>query len=476
MTEMGGAYDRGQIFRINTDGTGFKMLHAFSGWYGEEPFGSLIISGSKLYGMTTFGGDHGGGTIFEIQTDGTGFRLLRSFHYDQDEGGLPDGALLLNGSTLYGTTFAGGASEYGQGTIFKINTDGAGYATLHSFTGYPSDGAMPRGSLILIGSILYGVTETGGASGGGTIFKINTDGMGYVLLRSLKWSTEEGAFPQGSLILSGSTFYGMTSHGGANDKGTVFKINADGTGFGLVHSFAGWPWDGGIPTDSVTLIGSVLHGMTLWGGVHDMGAVFKVNADGTGFALLHSFAGGTADGEHPWGSLINGGQTLYGMTSQGGASDKGIIFCLIGSRADIALTESVDNLTPLQGSEINLTLTAKNYGPSSATGLKATDLLLGPAGLRYISSSPSQGAYNMRSGVWDIGSLAKNAAATLTLKVRAVKSGNTTNSASVSALNEYDPILSNNSASVTINVTPALPAIRLDWGRVYTFHFFALLR
>ena len=85
--------------------------------------------------------------------------------------------------TLYGTTEAGGTN--GVGTIFSINANGTGYTVLYSFAGGSSGGAEPTGDLTLVGSTLYGTTQAGGAYGDGTIFSINTDGTGYQLLYSL---------------------------------------------------------------------------------------------------------------------------------------------------------------------------------------------------------------------------------------------------------------------------------------------------
>jgi uncharacterized repeat protein (TIGR01451 family)/uncharacterized repeat protein (TIGR02543 family) len=119
--------------------------------------------------------------------------------------------------------------------------------------------------------------------------------------------------------------------------------------------------------------------------------------------------------------------------------------------ADIAVTKNADNLTPAQATEFNFTITAKNNGPDDATGLKVTDLL--PSGLAYVSSTPSRGTYDSGTGVWDIGSLANDAAVTLTLKVSAAGLGAVTNTASVSALNESDPKSSNNSASAIVTIT-----------------------
>src|SRR5580658_4262175 len=56
MTPLGGLLDGGVIFSIDTNGNSFKDLYNFdAGAYGWGPEGSLIISGSKLYGMTKDG-------------------------------------------------------------------------------------------------------------------------------------------------------------------------------------------------------------------------------------------------------------------------------------------------------------------------------------------------------------------------------------------------------------------------------------
>ena len=377
MTFSGGANNDGTIFKVNTDGTGFQLLHSFDGWIGYNFEGCLTLSGSTLYGVTIDEGGNNDGTIFKVNTDGTGFQLLHSFTLAGNEGYYPQGSLTLSGSILYGVNRAGGSNP--GGTIFQINTDGTGLTTLHNFTGGPSDGAYPLGSLTLSGSTLCGMTSSGGTSGIGTIFKINLDGTGFQLLHSFSGYSYPTAYnPQGSLSLSGSTLYGMTSGGGTNYQGTIFKINTDGTGFQLlrsftisdgyeisgsltlsgstlcgvtlqrnstlfttgkifkintdgtgfqlVYSFPGDTGDGYYPQASLTPSGSTLYGMTYGGGTDGGGTIFKINTDGTGYQLLHSFAGGSSDGYYPQGSLTLSGSTLYGMTGYGGTRNDGTIF------------------------------------------------------------------------------------------------------------------------------------------------------
>ncbi len=300
-----------------------NLLHSFAGGAtdGAYPAGSLILKGSTLYGMTSNGGTSNFGMIFKINTNGTGFALLHSFAGGATDGDYPEGSLILKGSTLYGMTVGGGPYDYG--TIFKINTNGTGFVLLHSFAGGATDGEYPKGSLILKGSVLYGMTNGGGSSDVGTLFKINRNGSEFVLLHSFAGAAD-GASPCDSLILKGSALYGMTEIGGTSNWGTIFKINTNGSGFALLHTFTGTASDGQMPYGSLILKGSAMYGITQYGGASGDGAIFKINTNGTGFVLLHSFIG--TDGLYPFGSPIIKGSTLYGMAWNGGASSFGTIF------------------------------------------------------------------------------------------------------------------------------------------------------
>ncbi len=151
------------------------------------------------------------------------YTILHNFAGGTDDGEYPYDSLVTDGTALYGMTFAGGAGD--QGVVFKTNLDGTHYTLLHSFGTVTNDGSIPEGSLILSGSTLYGMTLGGGTAQAGTVFKINTDGSNYTILHSFLDGTvaNDGAGPYGSLILSNSTLYGMTEAGGVAGQGTVFK-------------------------------------------------------------------------------------------------------------------------------------------------------------------------------------------------------------------------------------------------------------
>ena len=205
-------------------------------------YGSLTLGGNVLYGMTANGGSAQSGSIFRINTGGGGYEVIHDFtNAGPNSGGVsPLGSLTRAGSVLYGMTAAGGiAPPVGPpsngGTVFRINTDGSGFQALHGFTGGQlqgsNDGAAPYGAVTISGSAIYGMTRYGGTSARGTIFSLNTDGSGFNLLHSFTGSTNDGAAPQGSLTLVGSKLYGMTNGGGRNGEGTIFCVNTDGSGF-----------------------------------------------------------------------------------------------------------------------------------------------------------------------------------------------------------------------------------------------------
>ena len=371
----------GTIFRINVDGTGYQVLYNFGSVNnGTNPQGDLTVSGSTLYGMTLGAGTRGSGTIFKINTDGTGYQVLHSFGTVPNDGYYPYGSLTLSGTTLYGMTPSGGAN--GKGTIFQINADGTGYQVLYSFGSVASDGSYPYGTLTLSGTTLYGMTPSGGADGKGTIFQVNTDGTGYQVLYSFGSIANDGANPYGTLTLSGTTLYGMTETGGTGGLGTIFEINTSGAGYQVLYSFTGYPNDGYYPLSTLTLSESTLYGMTRTGGsggADGLGTIFQINTDGTGYQVLHDFGSPANYGCGPNGSLTLLGSTLYGMAYGGGVYGKGTIFSVsdtpavpgaptgVTAAAGIAQA-AVSFAAPAGGPPVSSYSVTSNPGGITATG------------------------------------------------------------------------------------------------------------
>lgn len=290
---------------------------------GSFPVGSLTLSGSTLYGMTNNGGISGYGIIFKMNTDGSGFVKLLDFT-GANNGIGPTASLTLLDNVLYGTTYSGGANN--KGVAFKINTDGTGFVKLVDFDGV-NKGGYPSGSLVLSDHVLYGMTELGGVNNEGVIFKVNTDGSEFTKLMDFNRSNHGAAIPYGSLTLSGNVLYGLTSEGGLHNVGVVFKLNTDGTGFtSLFDSFDGAN-SGSYPLGALTIDGNVLYATTSEGGSSSgEGIVFKLNTDGSGFTKVVAFDDTVHKGKSPEASLTLLGNVLYGTTALGGANHKGVIF------------------------------------------------------------------------------------------------------------------------------------------------------
>jgi uncharacterized repeat protein (TIGR03803 family) len=241
-TQLGGVSNSGTIFRLNADGTGYQLLHHFRGTPGSDgafPYAGLVEGPDRfLYGTTIGGGLGGRGTVYKILPDGGGYRVVRHFATGVLTNGYDIYASLVVGinGELVGTTFSGGNKN--QGTIFRINTDGAGYQVLHQF-GTTTDGRNSYSGLTLgTDGFLYGTTPLGGASGAGTIFKLRDDGSGYSIILNFGSSSADGLRAyQGLTFGKNNVLYGVTTAGGTNNTGTLFKIATDGSAYQTLCHF-----------------------------------------------------------------------------------------------------------------------------------------------------------------------------------------------------------------------------------------------
>jgi uncharacterized repeat protein (TIGR03803 family) len=328
-TANGGANGSGSIFTFDTNSETLTIIYSFTGETnnGSSP-NNVLVAGNMIYG-TAAGGTNYNGMIYGVGTNGTGFTGLYSFGPYPD-GQEPEGGLILSGATLYGTTFVGGVGMGGSsgGTIFEINTNGAGYSVIHSFTNSP-DGAQPQGQMVLANGVLYGATTYGGTNGFGAIFAINTDGSSYTILRSFTNSPDPN-YPYGGLVLSGGVLYGTASGGGSNFTGAIFAINTNGSGYDVLHDFSGYAGntDGIIPKGMLSVSGGYLYGTATSGGSGGSGTLFLINTNGTGFAVVESFTNSANIGSDPLDDAVRVGSSLWGTTYQGGAGDEGTLFRL----------------------------------------------------------------------------------------------------------------------------------------------------
>jgi uncharacterized repeat protein (TIGR03803 family) len=336
----GGTAGNGTLFRVNTNGTGFTNFYNFTGGSdGGNPEAPVILSGSTLYGTASTGGDGGLGTVFSVSTNGTGFNLIHDFSGSGTDGDTPVAGLVLSGSMLFGTTeYGDSGSGDDDGTVFRVSViGGSSFTNLYSFTANSSaaDGFNPIAELMLSGSTLYGTTGNGGVGTPfGTVFKINTDGTGYATLCSLTGNGGWG--PNGGLIMSGGLLYGTTVNGGllptvfAFANGTVFSVDTNGNGLNDLCIFPG-PSGATVPNAGLALSGNTLFGSTVNSGMNNSGALFEINTNGSSYAENYYFSamdnnGDNSDGAQPVAVMVLSGGKFYGTTKYGGTNGWGALF------------------------------------------------------------------------------------------------------------------------------------------------------
>ena len=363
----GGSSNFGTVFAINTNGGALTTLYNFTGAIystntsnyvttdGAYPAAGLVVAGITLYGTTYAGGSSDDGTVFAIETNSGNYAILHKFSGGTG-GANPEAGLVLSSNLLYGTTSGGGTT--GAGSIFRMNTNGGSFTNIHSFGG-GINGANPEAALVLAGNTLYGTTYAGGNSGDGTVFRVNTDGSSFNIVYNFTGGSD-GANPEAGLVLSGSTLYGTASDGGAF-FGTVFKVNTNSGGYA---SFAFNGANGANPQAGLVLLGNTLFGTSPNGGSNGWGTVFEVTTNGGGFTGLYDFTDGS-DGASPEAGLLLLGNTLYGTTQTDDPYGYGTVFAL----PTPAVVAPIPLAIVLQGSHVTLSWSNASFFLQSATNV-----------------------------------------------------------------------------------------------------------
>jgi uncharacterized repeat protein (TIGR03803 family) len=318
---------------------GIQDLYQFAGGSsdGGYPYGSVIVGrGGALYGATNGGGPADAGTVFALTRSGSGYAetVVHAFGASGD-GALPYGTLLPTKSgTIYGTAYSGGT---GAGCVFALTPVAGKYSetVVYDFAGSPLDGAGPYAGLSEDASgNLYGTTLYGGQYGAGTVFALRPNGSGG-FVESVVYSFgggADGGTPYGGVIAgSGGTLYGTTTFGGSGN-GVVYALTPGSGGYSenVLHTFAGGAADGANPRGALLESGGALYGTTLAGGSAGLGTAFKIANANNAYAesVIHDFAGGN-DGASPYAGLTEGkAGAMYGTTFAGGANGAGTIFAL----------------------------------------------------------------------------------------------------------------------------------------------------
>jgi uncharacterized repeat protein (TIGR03803 family) len=300
------------IFRMDTSGNNFDLLYTWVGADDQTIQLNPIIESTdgNLYGTSAGGGASNAGQVFKVRPNGTQYLNLHEFSSTGADGSYPSTLILDADGTFYGATLGGGQND--AGTIYKLEPNGT-YQILHNFA---AEGGLPLGLVAASDDFLYGSSYFDRE-----VFRLGKNGLEYSVLTNLQ------ASPVGALI-EGTDFllYGVTENGGINERGSVFRLNSDGTDLQEVHSFTNISNNIVAPGGILEASDGKLYGTALRGGANDQGMIFKLNKDGTQYEVLYSFVApiGSVVSPNPLREASDG--YLYGTTYRGGGDGQGSIY------------------------------------------------------------------------------------------------------------------------------------------------------
>jgi uncharacterized repeat protein (TIGR03803 family) len=323
-TYSGGANDQGTVFRVDYGTNAITTLATFNGANGARPYDGLIIdTAGNLYGTTQSGGANAFGTVFRVDAGTNTLTTLASF--DGANGREPLASLIADtAGNLYGTTQLGGASD--QGTVFRLGAGVNTITTLVNFNGANGREAV-AGLIADAAGNLFGATNSGGANNVGTVFRIDAGTSTLTTLATFNGAN--GSYPRADLYSDVfGNLYGTTQLGGPNNFGTVYRIDAGTNALTTLATFDGLngrePQAGLIADAAGNLYGSTSLGP------NNRGSIFKIEAGTNFITTIHTFDGTL--GQNPVRSLIADGEgNLYGMLPSGGSGGSGAIFRIANS-------------------------------------------------------------------------------------------------------------------------------------------------
>jgi uncharacterized repeat protein (TIGR03803 family) len=268
----------GVLYRINTDGSGFKVIHKYcaetnctDGEYG----GKLVVgTDGNVYGTAYYGGANNGGVLFQVTPSTGAYKVVVNFNFSTT-GEFPSGLIVAPDGTFYGTTSGS------QGTTLFHYTESTGTLNTYpvyfpQFNGLPSSGSVsafgPDGNL-------YGIYVIYGTSGIG-LFEVNPDGSNLQLFPFFN-TIDGGGSPQGMLLATDGNFW-IPMFNGSTGYGSIVTISpTDGSLLQTLSPFSASGPVGAYPLDLIQASDG-----TLWGSTDDYGkAPQHYFGDGTVFSL-----------------------------------------------------------------------------------------------------------------------------------------------------------------------------------------------
>jgi uncharacterized repeat protein (TIGR03803 family) len=325
VTPNGGQGDTGVLFEFDPSTSAYFTKYEFNDeTVGINPFGSLVFGpNGNLYGTTNNGGSHWNGTIFEFDISTSTMMKRADFEAAVTGQAIYSGMVLANDGKFYGVALVGGANNFG--TLYQFDPISFNLTKKQDFTA-SGNGSLPLRVPVLYDNKLYGTTLQGGTGGFGTIYEY--DPAFDVLNMVYEFTnTGDGKGPNATMTVVGSLLYGVTSEGGFYNNGTIYEFDPLLGSVTAVADFeSGNTGEGDVNIMQMAPNGK-LYGTSEYGGAFNAGTLFEFDPTTYGLNLIEAFTG--TNGAVPKSGLtLATSGVLYGTTAAGGTNNAGVLFSI----------------------------------------------------------------------------------------------------------------------------------------------------
>ncbi len=328
MTEKGGEYDMGVIFKTDADGSNYTVVKSLSkGYPGNYP-GRIVPDGNGvLYGLTKYGGKFNQGVIFKYNYITLEYEVLYNFG-ENDEDYRPDiNSIVLSGNNqLYGYTKKKYDDYDDYGLLFKFDLTNNTYSEVFNFAAARPVGRLTLGSNgdIYGCQVKYGYgTAFNAYYSSGWLIGIHTNSD--VVFTLHEFDDDAEGCPNAGVVEHDGVLYGTTDHTGSS----IYKYDLSTSTFSVLKQF-----NSDDQTDSpedfegeLVYKNDRLYGVKSGGAQFDKGAVYEYYLATGAYSFVMQFT--ESYGEEPVGDLIIGNDGyLYGTTIHGGSYGYGVFYKL----------------------------------------------------------------------------------------------------------------------------------------------------
>lgn len=173
--------------------------------------------------------------------------------------------------------------------------------------------------------VFWGLTPTGGANNKGTLFRVNSDGGAFVTV--YHFDDLSGYGPEGTLCLaSNGKLYGTTNSGGAGSiaAGTLFSYDPQAEVFNKLVDFdlsnGGFGWGGPVAHPNGYIYGAT------YGGGNGGGSIYRVDPATDTYTIQYGLTQSTDGGGITSQLTLASDGKFYGACAYGGTFNAGTLF------------------------------------------------------------------------------------------------------------------------------------------------------